>query len=163
MGRWCLLAWVAPLLASAAAAAVPADFQLVAEAGPRLPNKAVRRIEVVGTQATFSTVNPADRGTGTGTTTGTATLSASALQCLYDEVVAAGFVGATQPAFNAVTDGSYAEVSVTANGQTTRVETRNAAFTPLDRVVIRLNDAVPDAARLRYGAIAGAAAPPACP
>ena len=45
MGRWCVLAWVAPLLATAAAAAVPADFHLIAEAGPRLPNKAVRRIE----------------------------------------------------------------------------------------------------------------------
>jgi hypothetical protein len=164
MRGWSVVLWLALLGAVALAAGpVPPDFHLVAEAGPRLPWKAVRRVEVTGTAAAFSTVAIADRGPGTGTPTGSATLSASALQCLYDEILAAGFSTATQPAFNTVQDGSYAEVTVTANGTTTRIETRSAPFAPLDRVVLRLNGIIPGAAQLHYDAITGAAALPACP
>jgi len=146
----------------ACAETVPPDFALRAEAGPRLPGKSVRRIEVTGTTATLAVVMPEGRATGSGTVTGTVTLTPAALACLYGAVTAAGSLTATSPAANGMLDGTYVTLAVTAGGVTTPLVANNQAFAPIDDVVRRLNGLVPADAQLKYNEIIGSAAV-ACP
>jgi hypothetical protein len=147
---------------AARAQAVPPDFALGAEAGPRMPGSAVGRIDVVGTTATLALVMPEGRATGTPTVTGSVSLAPGALACLYAAVTAAGSLAATSPADNGIADGTYAFLRVTAGGTTQTLVARNQAFAPIDDVIRRLNGLVPAASQLHYNAIAGAA-PVACP
>ena len=140
---------------------VPRDFYLLAESGPRMPSRPVLRVEIDGTSGTYWVVEPEDRATGTGTVQGTFTLLFTDLQCLFDEVQASGFLTAKQPAEGAL-DGTYARLTVTADGTTSTIETRNTTFSPVDLVILRLNSLTPGDARLRYNEIAGATEPPAC-
>jgi len=150
------------LAAPAAGQPVPSDFALHAEAGARLPAVSVGRIDVAGTTATTAVVPPEGRATGTATVTGTVPLATTALQCLYDAVIAAGSLAATSPADPGVHDGTYAVVRITAGGATHTLVARNQAFAPIDDVIRRLNALVPAGAQLHYNAIAGSPAVP-CP
>lgn len=150
------------LAARSVAQPIPSDFALRAEAGGRFPGVSVGRIDVAGTTATTAVVPPEARATGTASVTGTVTLGASALQCLYDAVTAAGSLTATSPADPNVHDGTYAVLRVTAGGTTNTLVARNQAFAPIDDVIRRLNTLVPAADQLRYNAIVGSAAAP-CP
>lgn len=150
------------LAAPSAAAPVPSDFALHAEAGGRIPFVSVRRVDVVGTTATTAVVPPEGRATGTATVTGTVALAPAALQCLYDTVTAAGPLAATSPPDPGFHDGTYAMLRVTADGTTRTLVAQNQAFAPIDDVIRRLNSLVPESAQLRYNAIGNAVAVP-CP
>jgi hypothetical protein len=150
------------LAAPSAAAPVPSDFALHAEAGGRIPYLSVRRVDVVGTTATTAVVPPEGRATGTATETGTVALAPAALQCLYDTVTAAGALAAASPLDPGLSDGTYAMLRVTADGTTSTLVAQNQAFAPIDDVIRRLNSLVPESAQLRYNAIGSAVAVP-CP
>jgi hypothetical protein len=162
LGAVAVVGIVFRLAAPSAAAPVPSDFALHAEAGGRIPFVAVRRVDVAGTTATTAVVPPEGRATGAATVTGTVALSPAALQCLYDTVTAAGPLAATSPADPGFLDGTYAVLRVTADGTTRTLVAQNQAFGPIDDVIRRLNSLVPESAQLRYNAIGNAVAVP-CP
>jgi hypothetical protein len=148
--------------AQSAAAPVPSDFALHAEAGGRLPLLSVRRIDVAGTTVTTAVVPSEGRSTASATVTGTITLPPAALQCLYDAVTVAGVLTATSPADPGLRDGTYATLRVTADGTTVTLVAQNQAFGPIDEVIRRLNSFVPESTQLRYNAIGSTVAIP-CP
>ena len=161
-GAVAVIVIVCHFAAPSAAAPVPSDFVLHAEAGGRLPSLSVRRVDVAGTTATTAVVPPEGRATGTATVTGTVALAPTALQCLYDTVTAAGALAATSPPDPGLSDGTYSMLRVTADGTTVTLVAKNQAFAPIDDVIRRLNSLMPESAQLRYNAL-GSAVAVTCP
>lgn len=55
-----------------------------------------------------------------------------------------------------IIDGDWAELTITAGGQTHTVRTRNIGVNAFDRITVTINDQLPEERRLLYNAINGA-------
>lgn len=55
-----------------------------------------------------------------------------------------------------IIDGDWAELTITANGKTHTVKTRNIKVNAFDRITVTINDTLPEPRRLKYNAINGA-------
>ena len=145
------------LPAGAGAQSVPGDFLVVASAGSVSPDLPVRIVVFDGDlDGEFCRIDPPDRATGACSFTEVLVFTAPQLDAVWAAVQSNGFFGLDSAYVDPdVADGSYAELTVTANGVTHTVTTHNIAVASFDAVVLAINAELPAGRRLIYNAIFG--------
>ncbi len=142
--------------ASAAPPLYPPDFAVTAYAGAVSPAYPIRLVTIDPSgSGTFCRTDPIDRDTGVCSLVSSFSLTVDDMNTLWSSIQSNGF-SLLSPYYldPGIADGSFAELTVTANGGTQQVITQNMAVAPFDAVMLTLNSLLPPTAVLKYNAIA---------
>jgi hypothetical protein len=133
----------------------PQDLQIEAFAGGVAPWTPLYRVQISPDgSAVYSQVAPDNRGTATWTQSSTFDLTAGEMQGIWNAIDANNFFSLGQSYSTPAWDGSFAVMTITANGVTYKVVTENTAVQPFDSIVMAINDVTLGDQDLFYNAIA---------
>jgi len=144
--------------------AVPDDFEVVYISSPALVVQDIDRETLTISANGKVSLSKVARYTGTfpdfvreELPEQTITISSGALDQIYAAITENDFFG-LEARYNdpAIIDGDWAELRVTANGQSHTVRTRNIKVRAFDRITMTINGVLPEQRRLLYNAINGA-------
>lgn len=131
---------------------MPADFEVVAMTGGVLPWTEIKKIEIKGSgEVIYSTAEANDRVEGTFLEVSRFQINPDGLQSLYQTIVQNEFFGLKKiyDAENYV-DGSFAELTITADGKRHSVHTVNFELKPFDDIFRQINQLAPENIQLIY-------------
>ena len=133
---------------------VPTDFTVHAQAGSVSPdyNLYVFDLAADGT-GTYCVVPPANRGTGDCGTVTAVSFSPDQVSAVYSAVQAGNFFSLPASHIGNAVDGTFAELTITAQGNTHKVLTQNLALTAFDDIMLALNAALPSGSKVVYNEI----------
>ncbi len=146
-----------PFLTAAVAATPPPDFSVIAAGGGVRPDLPVSHVvfDMDGIGVYCRTEGP-DRATGDCTTTEVVSLTPTQLESIWDQVVLSDFFNlAPFHLSTTISDGTFAQLVITANGQSFAVATQNLAVPAFDAIVAAVNATLPPQQRVIYNALLG--------
>jgi len=151
-----LLAALTPAAAAAAPPISPPDFTITAVAGAVSPAYPIREVVLnPDGSGSYCRTDPADRQTGSCTVTTSFNLTVDDMNTLWTAIQSNGFSSLSPYYLDpTVADGSFADLTVTANGVTQEVITQNTPTAPFDAIMVTLNSLLPSGVVLKYNAIA---------
>jgi hypothetical protein len=133
----------------------PQDLQIEAFAGGFAPWTPLYMIQIYPDgSAVYSQEAPENRGNATWTQISSFNLTAGQMKAIWDAINANNFFSLGQNYSTLAWDGSFAVMSITANGVTYKVVTENTEVQAFDSIVTAINDATPGDLDLFYNAIA---------
>jgi len=151
-----LASGLASVSASAAPPLYPPDFSVTAYAGAVSPAYSIRLVTIdPAGNGTFCRTDPIDRDTGACSLVSSFNLTVDDMNTLWNSIQSNGF-SLLSPYYldPGIADGTFAELTVTANSSTQQVITQNTAVTSFDAIMVTLNSLLPPSAVLKYNAIA---------
>lgn len=133
----------------------PQDLQIEAFAGGFAPWTSLYMIQIdPAGSAIYSQEAPENRDTATWTQISSFDLTDDQMEAIWNVIEANNFFSLGQNYSTPAWDGSFAVMSITANGVTHKVVTENTGVQAFDSIVIAINDATPGDLDLFYNAIA---------
>lgn len=131
----------------------PLDFQIEAISGGFAPWTHLYMIEIrPNATATYSRMVPEDRGDGVWTKIGDFNLTTEQMDTLYDSVQTNDFFTLTNES-SILSDGTFAEMTITADAETRMVQTENIKVERFDAIARTINNVTPAGYDLFYNAI----------
>jgi hypothetical protein len=132
----------------------PSDLRIEAFAGGFAPWTSLYMIQIYPDgSGVYSQEAPENRGNATWTQISSFNLTAGQMKAIWDEINANSFFSLGQNYSTPAWDGSFAVMSITANGVTYKVVTENTEVQAFDSIVMAINDATPGDLDLFYNAI----------
>ena len=133
----------------------PQDLQIEVFAGGVAPWTSLYMIQIdPAGSAIYSQEAPDDRDTATWTQISSFDLTDGQMEAIWNAIEANNFFSLGQSYSTPVWDGSFAVMSITADGVTHKVVTENTGVPAFDSIVMAINDATPGDLDLFYNAIA---------
>lgn len=149
------LAALVPACNDGAQPTYPQDLQIEAFAGGFAPWTSLYMIQIdPAGSAVYSQEAPENRDTATWTQISSFNLTDGQMEAIWNAIEANSFFSLGQNYSTPAWDGSFAVMSITADGVTHKVVTENTGVPAFDSIVMAINDATPGDLDLFYNAIA---------
>lgn len=134
---------------------IPKDFKVTAIAGGAHPEYPLYKVEIDASGGcAYYEMAPKDRAGGIFKEVGRFALKEEAVREIFIEIRENKFFSLkNRYVSKGVVDGSFAELTVTDNGKTHRVETRNTAVEGFDNIMMTINIELPAGSKVPYNEI----------
>jgi hypothetical protein len=132
----------------------PSDLEIQIECGGNAPWTKLFKLEIEPTgEASYYIVYPEDRYNGDWTFITSFDLIESEMDQIWNKIISNGFFDLDETYTFPATDGTFANMTVTANGETHSVETDNIDLFEFDDIIRTINQLTPGKNDLFYNAV----------
>jgi hypothetical protein len=132
----------------------PSDLEIQIECGGNAPWTTLFKLEIEPTgEASYSIVYPEDRYDGEWTLITSFDLTEGEMDQIWNKIINNGFFDLDETYANPAVDGTFANMTITANGETHSVETDNIDLFEFDDIIRTINQLTPGKNDLFYNAV----------